>query len=218
MIPLPDVRCVQRSQRDVATCLALVVEKGVQEARAEPELLEVRVDGEKCDMGVFKLVTTQITEEKADEVAFLSIDAETCTTNPLLPGVLEITDRRAVKALGENFTSGLEVGHLQRCQFEAHVAETHLVVMVVTGRAAFNFTGLYIDTKGLRFSHTKLRRRYTGYCFCSEVRCTGAGRIWDNQVGNGQSYLKDVPGSIYVGPINTVSKRGIFDSRIIQPS
>ena len=135
MIPLPDVRCVQRSQRDVATCLALVVEKGVQEARAEPELLEVRVDGEKCDMGVFKLVTTQITEEKADEVAFLSIDAETCTTNPLLPGVLEITDRRAVKALGENFTSGLEVGHLQRCQFEAHVAETHLVVMVGTGRA-----------------------------------------------------------------------------------
>jgi hypothetical protein len=125
MIPFPDVLRVEGCQRHITTGLALSVKKGVQEARAKSELLEIRVDGEKCDMGVFKLVTTQITEEKADEVAFLSIDAETCTTNPLLPRILEVADACAIKALGEDFTGGLEVDYLERCKLETHVAEVH---------------------------------------------------------------------------------------------
>lgn len=115
MVPLPDVLSVKGRQSHVAACLTLFVEKGVQEARAEPELLEVGVDGKKCDMGVFKLVTTQITEEKADEVAVLRVDAETGGTNPLLPGILEVADTCAIEALGEDFTCGLEVGNLERC-------------------------------------------------------------------------------------------------------
>jgi hypothetical protein len=114
MVPFPDMLRVEGCQRNITTGLALSVKKGVQEARAEPELLEVRVDGEKCDMGVFKLVTTDITEEKADEVVFLCIDTETGGMNPLLPGHLEVADACAIKALGEDFTGGLEIGDLER--------------------------------------------------------------------------------------------------------
>ena len=44
MVPLPDMLRVKGCQRHVATGLALSVEKGVQEARTEPELLEVGMD------------------------------------------------------------------------------------------------------------------------------------------------------------------------------
>ena len=95
------------------------------------------MDGEKCDMGVFKLVTTDIAEEKADEVAVLCVDAETSVTNPLLPRKLEVADACAIKALGEDFAGGLEVDHLERCELEAHCAEVHGgKERVGTGRAS----------------------------------------------------------------------------------
>ena len=49
----------------------------MQETRAESELLEVGMHGEKCDMGIFKLVTTDIAEKKAYEVIFFGIDTQT---------------------------------------------------------------------------------------------------------------------------------------------
>ena len=123
VVPLPDVVSIERRQRHVAASLALSVEKGVQEARAEPELLEVGVDSEKCDMGVVKLVTAQITEKTADEVGILCVDAKTGGTNPLLPCVLEVADACAIEALGEDFTCGLKVGDLERCELEALASE-----------------------------------------------------------------------------------------------
>ncbi len=88
-------------------------------------------------MGVFKLVTTDIAEEKADEVAVCRVDAETGGANPLLPRKLEVADACAIKALGEDFAGGLEVDHLERCELEAHCAEVHGgKEWVGTGRAS----------------------------------------------------------------------------------
>ena len=69
---------------------------------------------EKCDMGVFKLVTTQIAEKKADKIVFLCIDTETGRTDSFLPGQLEVADARVVKAVYEDFARGLEIGDLER--------------------------------------------------------------------------------------------------------
>jgi hypothetical protein len=88
-------------------------------------------------MGVFKLVTTDIAEEKADEVSVFRVDAETGGANPLLPRNLEVADACAIKALGEDFAGGLEVDYLERCELETHAAEVHGgKERVGTGRAS----------------------------------------------------------------------------------
>ena len=157
------------------------------------------MDREKCDMGVFIFVTTQITEEKADEVAMPCVDTETGTANSFLPGILEITDRGVMECLSEDFTGGFEIGHLEFCELEAHAAEVcaHCTESLAAPDVQFLATPL-LHAKRLSFSHTKLSQRYTGYFFCIIVRCTGAGCIWDNQVGNSQSYLKDLPGGTHI--------------------
>jgi len=99
------------------------VEKCLQETRAEPELLEVAVDSEKLDVAVIIIVTTDMTDKKANKVAISCVNAETSETILVLPGVMEITNRGCVEALCEDFTSGFEVRNFQLCGFETHVSE-----------------------------------------------------------------------------------------------
>lgn len=94
-------------------------------------------------MGVFKSVTTQIAEEKADEIAILCIDAGAlCVAGiPAPPRCLEIGHGCSAETLYKDFARRLEIGHLQRLNTEAGVPESHCYVLVnqVTGRARFNF-------------------------------------------------------------------------------
>lgn len=125
MIPLPDVLRVEGREIHIAPRLALLVEKGLQEAGAEPILLELRMNREKCDMGVFKPVTTQIAEEKADEIVLLRINADAlcvaCIPPP--PRRLEIRDGRGTEALYKDFARCLEIGDLQWGNTEAGLPE-----------------------------------------------------------------------------------------------
>ena len=148
MIPRPDVLGVEGCKIHISTRLTLLVEKRLQEARAEPILLEELVNCEKCDMGVFKSVTTQIAEEKADEIAILCIDADAlCVAGiPAPPRRLEIGHRCSAETLYKDFARRLEIGHLQRLNTEASLPESHCYVLVnqTTGRARFNFMTLKV--------------------------------------------------------------------------
>jgi hypothetical protein len=146
------------------------------------------VDSEKLDVAVIIFVTTDMTDKKANKVIFTCINAETSETIPVLPGVLEVTNGCRVEALCEDFTGGFEVGNLQRSDFETHVSEvcwTHCGTNSLGGWTPSIFGHSSLHSKYACFSHTKLRLRYTGDYLCTEVWCTAACCIRDNQVGNG---------------------------------